>query len=83
MGCIPEAAFRNQTYVEDDTRIADTVPYELKMLALDPQTSGGMLASLAELLCDSFLEDLRACRCEQAARIGTLKARTRHFLELL
>ena len=82
-GCIPGAAFRNQTYVEDATHVAENVPYELKMLALDPQTSGGMLVSIPEASCDSLLEDLRASGHDDAARVGTLKSRGRKLLELL
>lgn len=42
-GCIPGAAFRNISYVEDSVSFAADLDYNLKMLAADAQTSGGIL----------------------------------------
>jgi len=83
MGCIPGAAFRNQIYVQDATYVVEDVPYEVKMLALDPQTSGGLLLSLQESSCDALLRDLRANGHKQAVRVGTLKKRGQKLLQLV
>jgi len=83
MGCIPGAAFRNQIYVQGATYVGEDVPYEVKMLALDPQTSGGLLVSLQESSCDALLRDLRANGHKQAVRVGTLKKRGQKLLQLV
>ncbi|MCK7536516.1 MAG: hypothetical protein MZV63_38820 [Marinilabiliales bacterium] len=41
--CIPGAAFRNLDYTERETRFDEGLDYNLKMIAHDAQTSGGLL----------------------------------------
>jgi len=45
MGCIPGASFRNLSYIESKTSFKSQLDYNLKMLLVDPQTSGGLLFS--------------------------------------
>jgi len=47
-GCIPGAAFRNLEFTGDRINYARSVDYNLKMLAHDAQTSGGLLFSVAK-----------------------------------
>ena len=47
-GCIPGAAFRNLDYAERDTLFEEGLDYNLKMIAHDAQTSGGLLMSVPE-----------------------------------
>ncbi len=57
-GCIPGAAFRNQKYVADIVEFAEGVNSELKMLACDAQTSGGLLFAVDAAYADAALKDL-------------------------
>jgi selenide, water dikinase len=45
-GCIPGASFRNLDYAEKDTDFGPDLDYNLKMVAFDAQTSGGLLMSV-------------------------------------
>jgi selenide,water dikinase len=53
-GCIPGAAFRNQEFVEQDCLFQKDVDYSMKMLCLDPQTSGGLLICVPEVRADEL-----------------------------
>ncbi len=53
-GCIPGAAFRNQEFVEQDCLFQKDVDYSMKMLCLDPQTSGGLLMCVPEVRADEL-----------------------------
>ena len=46
-GCIPGASFRNLDYAEKDIDFAPDLDYNLKMIAFDAQTSGGLLVCSA------------------------------------
>ena len=69
LGCIPGASFRNLRYVEGETAFDAGLDYTLKMLALDAQTSGGILMSVDSSSADGILEELRQCY-PAAALIG-------------
>ena len=58
-GCIPGAAFRNLKYVEPATTFTPGVDYNLKMLAADAQTSGGILMCVPEEKASEVLELLK------------------------
>jgi len=73
MACIPGAAFRNLEYVEREARFVETLDYNLKMIAHDAQTSGGLLMSVSEAKADVLLADLRAAGHPEAAVIGTVE----------
>ncbi|HUW93483.1 MAG TPA: selenide, water dikinase SelD, partial [Bacteroidales bacterium] len=60
MACIPGAAFRNLDYVEREAKFEEDLDYNLKMIAHDAQTSGGLLISVAEAKADALLSDLHA-----------------------
>ncbi|MCK7535408.1 MAG: hypothetical protein MZV63_32720 [Marinilabiliales bacterium] len=46
-GCIPGAAFRNLDYTERMTlSFEEGLDYNLRMISLDAQTSGGLLMSV-------------------------------------
>jgi selenide, water dikinase len=52
-GCIPGASFRNLEYAENDIEFAIDLDYNLRMMAFDAQTSGGLLfAAPAEKVKD-------------------------------
>ncbi len=70
LGCIPGGAFRNLTYVEAVTAFAADLPYAVKMLLLDPQTSGGLLMTVTPSQADALIADLRTAEYTHAAVIG-------------
>jgi selenide,water dikinase len=70
MGCIPTAAFRNLKYVENDTMFSEHINYNLKMIALDAQTSGGLLMCVSNEDADNLLLELHNGGDEQAKKIG-------------
>ena len=41
-GCLPGACFRNQEFAQEECRFAKNIPYTLKMIMFDAQTSGGL-----------------------------------------
>jgi selenide,water dikinase len=57
-GCIPGAAFRNLEYAEPDTIFAPDLDYNLKMLAYDAQTSGGLIISAPQDQEKKIIADL-------------------------
>jgi selenide,water dikinase len=69
-GCIPGASFRNLDYAEKDIRFADDLNYNLKMLAFDAQTSGGLLFSTPADKVTNILEDLQNAGLEKSSVIG-------------
>jgi selenide,water dikinase len=73
MACIPGAAFRNLEYVEREAGFGETLDYNLKMIAHDAQTSGGLLISVAEAKANALLTDLHASGHPEAAVIGTVE----------
>ena len=76
-GCIPGAAFRNQAYTEDGCRF-DSVDYNLRMLMLDAQTSGGILMAVPPAAAESMLGRLQSGGCPEAAIIGEADAKGKH-----
>ena len=69
-GCIPGAAFRNLEYAETDTIFAPDLDYNLKMLAYDAQTSGGLIISVPHDLEKKIIADLKNAGLEDSSVIG-------------
>jgi selenide,water dikinase len=69
-GCIPGAAFRNLEYAENETSFAADLDYNLKMLAFDAQTSGGMLIAAPATKADDVINDLHNAGLTSSAIIG-------------
>jgi selenide,water dikinase len=59
----------NREWLEGCVEFSDAVPAEWRLLLFDPQTSGGLLAAVAEPMAEAALEALRA-RGVAARRIG-------------
>jgi selenide, water dikinase len=69
-GCIPGAAFRNLDYAETDTFFASDIDYNLKMIAFDAQTSGGLLISVMQSSEESLISELKSTGSLTATKIG-------------
>jgi selenide,water dikinase len=74
-GCIPGAAFRNLDYTEGETRFDDDIDYNLKMIAHDAQTSGGLLMAVAPEKVPELLRELHAAVHPEATVIARAVAR--------
>jgi len=71
-GCIPGASFRNLEYAEKDIDFASGLDYNLKMIAFDAQTSGGLLFSASQDKVSIILEDLHAAGLLNSKVIGSV-----------
>ena len=69
MGLVPAGAYANRDYLKQ-VEFQPDVPVYLQDLLFDPQTSGGLLISLAEDLAADLLAELHAAGVAVAARIG-------------
>jgi selenide,water dikinase len=72
-GCIPGASFRNLEYVENDLSINPDLDYNLKMVAFDAQTSGGLLLSSPPGKVQLIIEELKEKGLMEANVIGSVK----------
>jgi selenide,water dikinase len=81
-GCIPGASFRNLDYAEKDIDFAPDLDYNLKMLAFDAQTSGGLLFSAPAEKVENILEDLKASGLSESKVIGSATEFDGKFLYL-
>ncbi len=75
MGCIPGASFRNQSFAEKHCDFMPGIDYNLKMLMFDPQTSGGLLFTIAHEQAPGALEELREGGHPRAAIVGRVLPR--------
>lgn len=76
MGCIPGASFRNLTYVDPFVKFSDTLDYNLKMLMVDAQTSGGILLSVPKDKAKDIIADLNQAGYPRAAVVGNVEKKT-------
>lgn len=81
-GCIPGAAFRNLDFADPDTHFADDLDYNLKMIAFDAQTSGGLLMCVPAGSTESVLSDLHNTGLSSSAIIGSISEKAEKFLIL-
>jgi selenide,water dikinase len=82
-GCIPGASFRNLDYAEKDIGFADDLDYNLKMLAFDAQTSGGLLFAAPAENVNKILEDLQNVGLSNSKIIGEVTEPGEKFIYLI
>lgn len=82
-GCIPGAAFRNLDFVEDGTFFEEDLDYNLKMLSMDAQTSGGILMCVRENKAKDVVAALREAGMTASAIIGRVVEKGEKHLRLL
>jgi selenide,water dikinase len=68
-GCLTGGCSRNRDYLKNKTAVDRSVSDDLIEIALDPQTSGGLLIALSVEHADGLVDKLRSIRVD-AARIG-------------
>jgi len=81
-GCIPGASFRNLDFVENDTSFGAYLNYNLKMIAMDAQTSGGLLMCVPPEISDQVISDLHLAGLTQSATIGRVTEKKEKYLYL-
>ena len=69
-GCIPGACFSNLGYAENFITFSEGIDYNLKMIAFDAQTSGGLLISVPSEKAVSMVNDLRSAGLTFSGIIG-------------
>lgn len=69
-GCLPSACFTNLEYSEKDIFCSEDLDYNLKMIAFDAQTSGGLLISAPESESEKIIAELKKSGLADAAVIG-------------
>jgi selenide,water dikinase len=81
-GCIPGASFRNLDYAGKDIDFCTGLDYNLKMLAFDAQTSGGLLFSAPPDKVNEILEDLKNAGLLNSRVIGSVSEPKEKFIYL-
>jgi len=81
-GCIPGASFRNLEYAEKDIDFASGLDYNLKMIAFDAQTSGGLLFSAPPDKVSEILENLRNAGLSGSKVIGNVSELKEKYIYL-
>jgi len=81
-GCIPGASFRNLEYAEKDIDFEPYLDYNLKMLAFDAQTSGGLLFCASSDKVNEILEDLQSAGLLNSKVIGSVTEAKEKFIYL-
>jgi len=81
-GCIPGASFRNLDFVEEHLQTVSDLDYNLKMIAFDAQTSGGLLMSVPADIVQEVLSDLHSVGLIASTDIGIVTEKSDKFLFL-
>lgn len=81
-GCIPGASFRNLEYSEKDIEFSPDLDYNLKMLAFDAQTSGGLLFAAPAENVKNIMEDLCSAGLTDSKIIGEITEKNKRFIYL-
>jgi len=69
-GCLTGGCRRNREYLDNKTSIDRSIPRDLVEVALDPQTSGGLLIAVAADQADALVDELRAKGIDTSRRVG-------------
>ena len=82
MGLIPAGAYNNRQHVGDSVNFAAHVPRELQDIMFDPQTSGGLLISVAETEAEQMLKQLNENGIPSNI-IGTVQPQTKCAIKVI
>jgi selenide,water dikinase len=72
MGLIPAGAYKNREFREPMIEFAETVARSRQDVLVDPQTSGGLLISVAGHQVDKLVAALKDAGIHDAAQIGEI-----------
>jgi selenide,water dikinase len=81
-GCIPGASFRNLEFAEQYLEESGNLDYNLKMIAFDAQTSGGLLMSVPAASVQNLVNDLHLEGLTYSAIIGEVTPKAAKFFRL-
>jgi selenide, water dikinase len=81
-GCIPGASFRNLDYVDEHLITNKDLDYNLKMIAFDAQTSGGLLMSVSQNIVEDVLLDLHSAGLTTSTIIGEVTEFAEKYITL-
>ena len=81
-GCIPGASFRNLDYAESMTYFSPGLDYNMKMIAFDAQTSGGLLMSVPDIMTERIVAELKNSGLIHSSVIGKVIERGETLLVL-
>lgn len=83
MGFIPGGAYRNKAFYEKRIDFAPGLKQEITLIMFDPQTSGGLLISVAQGRAERLLQLLREKNKTASQIIGRVKPRGPRLIEVL
>lgn len=83
MGVIPGAAFKNLDFLDPYCQIEKDLDYNLKMMMMDAQTSGGLLMCVKEDKAKDLLKDLQDTGYKQSSIIGVVKEKQKSDIDIL
>jgi selenide,water dikinase len=81
-GCIPGASFSNLEYAENEISFSSDLNYNLKMIAFDAQTSGGLLISVPDGEKEMLVSELKKSGLVHTSIIGEVTSRREKLLYL-
>jgi len=82
-GYITGGCKRNRDYLQDKIVIEPTLREGIVEVALDPQTSGGLLIAVAKRHATKLVEDLRAAGVTEATEVGYATALQKPWVRLV
>jgi selenide,water dikinase len=82
MGLIPGGAYKNREFREKQVRCGESVDQTVRDILFDPQTSGGLLISVAAADAGPLLAELKAAGIDAAARIGEVVAGPEEIIQV-
>lgn len=80
MGIIPAGAYNNRNHLGEQVLIEEEVPREDVDVLFDPQTSGGLLISVAPGKVNQLLEQLHAAGVMDACIVGRFQVPGQHLI---
>ncbi len=83
MGIIPAGKYNNEGYLKEHISFDDTIKQEIKDIMYDPQTSGGLLISVAEENFERLMEELRKRNKTDFNVVGKVKEKGKNAIEVL
>jgi selenide,water dikinase len=83
MGIIPAGAYNNRKHLEGKLLFINQVPQHIEDIMFDPQTSGGLLFSVAETKAEELMKLLKQNNKTECAIVGKVKTKAVYPIEIL